>query len=368
MTSMKYINFEEKDAPIDKTLLGTTILLVFFGIVMVFSASSAKLNAPYYYFIRQCISASVGIGIMLFFAFISRSIINKMNYWFIAITIILLYLTLSSYGIATSKNVARWIPIGPFTLQPFEFIKPALALYLGYFISTKQQYKDDFSHGALPLICVVGIISFPLYIQPDIGGMLTIILFSFIICFIGNIKCIYLIGTCAAIAPILGVMIYTSKSYAIERLIGFFYQSEHTNDYSFQIVQSLNAFWSGGLSGVGLGNRQIKSLPAAHTDFIMSVLGEELGFIGITVIMVLFGTIFYRCYRIVIKQNDLRDRISACGLSLILCMGAIFNLAVVLGAVPAKGVAMPFLSYGGSSLVASLLCVGLLLNYSKTAR
>ncbi len=140
-------------------------------------------------------------------------------------------------------------------------------------------------------------------------------------------------------------------------------------DSGYQLAQSFYALGSGGFFGVGMGasTQKMFYLPEAHNDFIMAVLGEELGFLGISVVMLLFALMFARCYRIVLGQKELRDRMTAFALSLILALGAVLNLAVVMGMAPPKGVAMPFLSYGGSSLLCSLICVGLLLNYSRTA-
>ena len=158
--------------------------------------------------------------------------------------------------------------------------------------------------------------------------------------------------------------------YRARRLVAFLDPFADAQNAGYQLVQSLYALGSGGFFGVGMGGSSQKMfyLPEAHNDFIMAVVGEELGFFGMTLIMVLFAMLFMRCYKIIMGQSDLRDRFSAFGVTLVLAIGATLNLAVVMGMAPPKGVAMPFLSYGGSSLLASMMCIGLLLNFSRTAR
>ncbi len=165
-------------------------------------------------------------------------------------------------------------------------------------------------------------------------------------------------------------MLVMIEPYRMRRLLAFIDPFKDALDTGYQLVQSLYALGSGGLFGMGMGNSMQKMLylPEAHNDFIMAVVGEELGFIGVTLIMLLFAMFFTRCYRIIMGQSVLRDRLTAFGITLVIALGAVLNLAVVLGMAPPKGVAMPFLSYGGSSLIASMICVGLLLNYSRTSR
>lgn len=159
------------------------------------------------------------------------------------------------------------------------------------------------------------------------------------------------------------------EPYRLRRLLAFLDPFADPTDTGYHLVQSLLAIGSGGFFGVGVGASRQKMfyLPEAHNDFIMAVLAEELGFVGITVVMLLFGLLFWRCYRIIMRQTELRDRLTAFGLTVILAMGAVMNLAVVMGVAPPKGVPMPLMSYGGSNLMATMLCVGLLMNFSRTA-
>jgi len=207
-----------------------------------------------------------------------------------------------------------------------------------------------------------------LLLQPDFGGAVILGMILFFMCLAGGTRFIYLFLS-VAMGLMITVGLIMHAPYRMRRLIAFLDPFKDAQDAGYQLVQSLLAFGSGGMFGVGMGGSSQKMLylPEAHNDFIMAVLGEELGFLGVSVVMLLFLLIFIRCYRIIAGQENIRDRLSAFGITLVLALGAVFNLAVVLGMAPPKGVAMPFLSYGGSSLVCSMICVGLLLNYSRSA-
>ena len=250
-----------------------------------------------------------------------------------------------------------------------EFAKIALALYLAYFMSTKQALVKTFSRGVIPPFAVTGLFCCLLLAQPDFGGAAVLAMILFFMCLVGGTRFIYLFMS-IAMAGAGGLALIVHSPYRAQRLAAFLDPFRDAQNAGYQLVQSLYALGSGGLFGVGMGGSAQKMfyLPEAHNDFIMSVVGEEMGFFGITLIMALFGMLFIRCYRIVISQSDLRDKFSAFGIVLVIALGAILNLAVIMGMVPPKGVAMPFLSYGGSNLLTSMICVGLLLNFSRTAR
>ncbi len=226
-----------------------------------------------------------------------------------------------------------------------------------------------FIKGIIPPFAVTGVICCLLLLQPDFGGAMVMVTLLFFMCLVGGTRFLYLFLT---LGLTLGsaVMLVMIEPYRMRRLLAFIDPFKDALDTGYQLVQSLYALGSGGLFGMGMGNSMQKMLylPEAHNDFIMAVVGEELGFIGVTLIMLLFAMFFTRCYRIIMGQSVLRDRLTAFGITLVIALGAVLNLAVVLGMAPPKGVAMPFLSYGGSSLIASMICVGLLLNYSRTSR
>ena len=233
-------------------------------------------------------------------------------------------------------------------------------------MSTKQELVKTFSKGIIPPFAMTALFCCLLLAQPDFGGAVVLSLILFFMCLIGGTRFIYLfMAIGVGLAGALALIIF--EPYRARRLVAFLDPFADAQNAGYQLVQSLYALGSGGFFGVGMGGSSQKMfyLPEAHNDFIMAVVGEEL---GLTLIMVLFAMLFMRCYKIIMGQSDLRDRFSAFGVTLVLAIGATLNLAVVMGMAPPKGVAMPFLSYGGSSLLASMMCIGLLLNFSRTAR
>ena len=233
----------------------------------------------------------------------------------------------------------------------------------------RQELVKTFSRGVIPPFAVTGLLCLLLLAQPDFGGAVVLAMILFFMCIAGGTRFIYLfVAIAIALAGAVALIVY--EPYRARRLVAFLDPFEDAQNAGYQLVQSLYALGAGGFFGVGMGGSAQKMfyLPEAHNDFIMAVVGEELGFFGLSLIMALFVMLFVRCYRIIMGQTDLRDRLSAFGITLVLALGATLNLAVVMGMAPPKGVAMPFLSYGGSSLLASMICVGLLLNFSRTAR
>lgn len=358
--------------PFDWWLFTIMVCLLAIGLVMVLSASgivAEKMNGDkYYFFKRQLIFASAG-GIALWVAaLMPREWLYKFQYPALIIALILLLITLSP--LTTRINGAkRWIPLGPVSIQPMEFVKIALVFYLAYFMSSKQALIKTFSRGVIPPFAVTGLFCFLLLLQPDFGSAVVLAGILFFMCVAGGTRFVYLfVAVGMALSGALALAI--ASPYRLRRLTAFLDPFQDAQNTGYQLVQSLYAIGSGSFFGVGVGASRQKMfyLPEAHNDFIMAVLGEEMGFLGITIVMVLFGLLFWRCYRIVLGQKNLRDRFTSFGISLILGMGAVMNLAVVMGVAPPKGVPMPLMSYGGSNLLATMLCVGLLMNYSRTVK
>ena len=250
-----------------------------------------------------------------------------------------------------------------------EFVKIALALYLAYYMSEKQELVKTFTRGVLPPFGVTLLFCCLLLLQPDFGSAVVLALILFFMCLAGGTRFLYLI-LAFIMTIVLGVLLAIFEPYRMRRLMAFLDPFEDAHNTGYQLVQSLLAIGSGSFFGVGMGASRQKMfyLPEAHNDFIMAVLAEEMGFVGVSVVMLLFLFFFYRCYLIIRGQDDLRARYTAFALTCIICLGFLLNLAVVMGVAPPKGVPMPFLSYGGSNLVATMISVGLLLNFSRTAK
>lgn len=357
--------------PVDWWLLALLLLLLCVGLVAVLSASGPisqrTYGESYHFFHRQLQTMLLGGVLVALICWLPRSFINRLHYWGIGVMLVLLVLCLL---IGPKINGAqRWLDLHFMMVQPMEFARIALVLYLAYFMSSKQAMIREFSRGLLPPTLITLLMCLLLVLQPDLGGTIIMLAILFFMCLGGGTRGWYLVMV-LILAAVLVVALIIVEPYRWARLTAYLEPFANAQGSGYQIVQSLLALGSGGIFGVGLGGSIQKTvyLPEAHNDFIMSVVGEETGFVGITVVMVLFALFFYRCYRVVLGQRNLRDRLTAYGLTLIIALSFLLNMAVILGNVPPKGIAMPFISYGGSSLLANMICAGLLLNYSRTAR
>lgn len=358
--------------PFDWWLFTIMVCLLAIGLVMVLSASgivAEKLNGDKYYFFKRQLIFAAGGGLALWIAaLLPREWLYRFQYPALIIALILLLVTLSPLA-PRINGAKRWIPLGPVSIQPMEFVKIALAFYLAYFMSSKQSLIKTFSRGVIPPFAVTGLFCFLLLLQPDFGSAVVLAGILFFMCVAGGTRFVYLfVAVGMALSGALALAI--ASPYRLRRLTAFLDPFQDAQNTGYQLVQSLYAIGSGSFFGVGVGASKQKMfyLPEAHNDFIMAVLGEEMGFLGMSLVMILFALLFWRCYRIVMGQKNLRDRFTAFGISLILGMGAVMNLAVVMGVAPPKGVPMPLMSYGGSNLLATMLCVGLLMNFSRTVK
>lgn len=373
---MKKMTVEKEGAPVSQAafdwwLFTLALVLLAIGLVMVLSASgivAEQANGDKYYFFRkQIIFAAVGAGALWLAALMPRNWLYRLHYPALFLALLLLLLTLSPF--APSINGAhRWIRLGPVSIQPMEFVKIALALYLAYFMSEKQNLVKTFSKGVIPPFAVTSLFCFLLLLQPDFGSAVVVAGILFFMCVAGGTRFIYIFFS-LSLAAAGAVALALAEPYRMRRLLAFLDPFQDARDTGYQLVQSLLAIGSGSFFGVGIGASKQKMfyLPEAHNDFIMAVLAEEAGFLGVTVVMALFALLFWRCRRIILGQKNLRDRFMAFGVTIILLIGAVMNLAVVMGVAPPKGVPMPLMSYGGSSLVATMLCIGLLMNFSRTS-
>ena len=356
----------------DFWLMGLALILLGMGLMTLLSASGIVAEKIYadslYFFKRQLLFAAAGITVMVVLMLVPRTLIYKLQYPLLLLALLLLVVTLLP-GVAKIKGAKRWLNFGPFGIQPMEFAKIALVMYLAYFMSTKQAIVKTFSKGVIPPFMVTGVFCGILLLQPDFGGAAVLSFLLFFMCLAGGTRLIYLVIS-ALIASAGAYFLIIHEAYRFRRILAFLDPFKVASDEGYQLVQSLYALGSGGIWGAGLGDSRQKLffLPDAHTDFIMAIAGEELGFLGITLIFLLLSLFFWRAMRVAFMQGDLRDRLTAFGLTLTLGLSMVLNMAVVLGVAPPKGLPMPFFSYGGSSLLATFICVGLLLNISRSAR
>jgi cell division protein FtsW len=361
-----------KQAPgqTDYWLLLAVLLLAGIGLIMVLSASGIMAEQEYadkyFFFKKQAAFFLLGTLCLWLGSRMPRIILYDLTYvWMVLAGALLAVTAFTPLGIMAG-GARRWLGLGFASLQPLEFAKLALVLYLAYFFARKQEMVKSFSVGFLPPFIATIALAVLLLAQPDFGGAAFLVGILFFMCLVGGTRLVYLI-LAAGLGGWGGWMLIAQSAYRLKRWTAFIDPFKVARDEGYQLVQSFYAFGSGKLAGVGLGQgtQKLFYLPEAHTDFIMAVAGEELGFLGMAVIFGLVGFILYRCLRITLAQEDLQDRFTAFGLTLILALGFFLNLAVVLGTVPPKGVPMPFVSYGGSNLIVSFICVGILLNIGR---
>ncbi len=353
----------------DGILLGTFIALIAFGVVMVYSASAVfaaqRYGSGQTFLIRQTIYAAVGISILLFMAQLNYQRLRLMTYPALISASILLVLVNIGLG-RSAGGASRWITLGPINLQPSELAKLALVLWLAYSLSKKAEHIKTFSVGFLPHVLVAGLFMLLCLKQPDFGGAIMLGLLTFVLLFAAGAKLGYILGAGLLALPI-AYMLIVGSEYRMRRIQAFLAPFEHRYDAGYQIAESLMGFGAGGVSGVGIGDGKQKLffLPEAHTDFISAIIGEELGFIGICALILAFLVVVWRGLRIAYRSQDDYGMYLATGITLLLGIQAFTNLAVAMGLLPTKGLTLPFISYGGSSLVVSCICAGILLSISR---
>ncbi len=355
----------------DWLLIICALTLMAIGLIMVFSASGVMAEREFgdaYLFIRRhSLFVLMGLGVMACTAFGRREFFYNLTYPMLFLVIVLLVLVLVSPLGHSAGGAKRWLRFLGFSLQPMEVTKVVLIFYLAYFFSHKQDKVRTFSVGFLPPVFVTGILCVLLLLQPDFGGAAVLCMLLFLMSLAGGTSPVYL-GLSAVMGLGSAALLIIQSSYRMKRWTAFLDPFSDAQNTGYQLVQSLYAFGSGGLTGEGLGagRQKLLFLPEAHNDFILAVLGEELGFLGVSCVFICFGILLWRAFAIALNQKKHHDQFIAYGMALILAIGAILNAAVVLGMAPPKGVAMPFISYGGTSLLVSSFCVGMLLNLSRS--
>jgi cell division protein FtsW len=265
----------------------------------------------------------------------------------------------------SAKGASRWLNIFGFTLQPSEFTKLVVVIFTAYLTSKKGTRIRMFTKGYLPIMAVAGFFILLILAQKDLGAASVLATVVFIILAVAGTRFTYLVGSVTAAIPALYFLIF-SVAFRRRRIMAFLDPWKYQMNSGFQIIQSFVAFKSGGLTGVGLGESKQKLfyLPEAHTDFIFSVLAEEWGMLGVAFVVFMFLLFIYHGLKVALKTKDQFGMLLALGITCLIGMEAFINFAVVMGILPTKGLALPFISYGGSSLIASMMAVGILLNVS----
>jgi cell division protein FtsW len=362
----------------DRWLFGATLVLCLFGAVMIFSASAVtaqqQYGHSYVFLVRQAVWLFLGVLGMFALMKTDYRRLREPAVVYPVVWAVLLMLV-GTLFLDKSHSTHRWIKFGPLNIQPSELAKLAVILYLAWFFDLKRRgkasmefRKEDFLQTILPaagpiLICVVLIL-----LQPDLGTSVDIVLIAAAVLSVAGLSWKWLAVGAVVAMPALYLLI-TQVSYRQARLLAFLDPASDPQGAGFQLLQSLIAVGSGGFTGVGLmeSKQKLFYLPEAHTDFIYAVICEELGFIGAMVVLALFVIYGWRGMRAAFGAPDGFGRLLAMGITAMVLCQALINFAVVLGMVPTKGIPLPFISYGGSSLLVMLLATGVLLNISQQA-
>lgn len=355
----------------DVRLLFPVLFLVGVGIVMVYSASSAlamkKYGTDYFFLKKQALFALLGIFVLVSCRHFPYRWYRCLAYPLL-LTAVVCLVAVQITGLGhTAGGATRWLRIGWFTFQPSELARFALIIYLAYSMDKKKEHLESFSIGFVPHVMVLALLTALIFIQPDFGSVIILWSIAWIMLFVGGVRIRHLL---TALIPILPVAYYmmTGAEYRIRRFMSFLNPWEYPNDAGYQVIHSLMAFGTGGIWGQGLGKgfQKLFYLPEPHTDFIFSVIGEELGLLGVWFILGLYVLLMVRGMRIARDATDSFGSLLAMGLTTAIIFQVCVNMGVSLGLLPTKGLTLPFLSYGGTSLLINMASIGILMNISAS--
>lgn len=352
----------------DTVLAAAVVGLLGFGVVMVFSAGVVEANSeygnPYHFVRRQSVFAIVAVFAMWAVSRFDYHKLRLLTYVTLGAVTVAMVLTVTSLG-HSSGGAARWIRLGPVNMQPSEMAKVALVLWLAYSLDKKREKVKSFSIGMLPHMLMAGFLVLICMKQPDFGSAAVLMFLTAAMLFVAGARLGYLLGV-AAVAGVFATWAIRFTAYRWERMLAWFNMNEHRQDLAYQPFQAVMSFGSGQMTGMGLGQgKQILYLPEAHTDSISAIIGEELGFIGVVALCLCYLLIVARGVRTALSADDEYGSHLAFGLSMLFGVQAVVNLAVAMAMLPTKGLALPFISYGGSSLVVNAAAMGILLNISR---
>jgi cell division protein FtsW len=361
------MNFERK---CDRWLLAVTLVLVGIGVVMVYSSTSVVTPSPdkesvseYYYLKKHLFTVALGFAVMFAASRVRPETLRKLAIPILAGSLVLLLLVFVPGLGVKAGGAKRWIRLWPSTFQPSELVKLAMVIFLAWYVSYEGFKRNRFAYFAVP-VAVMGVFQVVFLKQPDFGAAMSLGVLTIGMLFLSGVPLRYLAYLFALCLPVLAKLLM--EPYRFKRITAFLDPWEHAQDSGFQLVQSFIALGSGGLTGLGLGqsSQKLAFLPEVHTDFIFSLVGEELGFMVATMVVGLFAFVFIRGMIIANRAGGGFRYYLSVGLSLMIALQALVNFMVV-GLLPTKGLPLPFLSYGGSALLVNMAAVGMLLNISR---
>ncbi|HET9482573.1 MAG TPA: putative lipid II flippase FtsW, partial [Xanthomonadales bacterium] len=315
------------------------------------------------FLVRQLAFVAIG-GVAMWLG--SSADYRKLRAWTYPLLLIALVLLAFTLGMPPRNGARRWIPLGPLTFQPVEIAKLALVTYLSDSLARKADQVKTFTVGFVPHLVVCGIMMVILLAQPDLGSSIVLGLMTLGMLFMAGTRVSYILLAILAAAPVAYHMI-VGTPWRMQRFLAYFNPDAYAQGEAYQVVQARLAMGSGGFTGTGLGNghQTLGYMPEGYNDFIMATIGEEMGFIGVALVLILSGVVMWRGIRAALGARDVFGGYLAFGITLLFGLQVLFNVAVVLGIVPNKGITLPFVSYGGSSLAISMFLVGLVLNVGR---
>jgi len=351
----------------DVKLLFPVLFLVGIGIVMVYSASSAlalkKFGSDYYFLKKQVLFSLSGILALVVCRHIPLKLIRSLTYPILILAIVFLVaVKITGFGYSVNGST-RWLRFGSLNFQPSEFARFALVIYLAYSMSKKKDDLKDFYIGFLPHFFILCIFTTLIFFQPDFGSALILWGITWIMLYVGGVRILHLLSPLIFLLPAVYFLTITS-AYRLKRIISFWDPWEYSMNEGYQIIHSLMAFGTGGIwgTGIGKGYQKLFYLPEPHTDFIFSVIGEELGLWGVLFIIGLYFLILWKGINIAKNAKDYFGSFMAVGITSAIAIQVCINMGVAVGLLPTKGLTLPFLSYGGTSLLFSMASIGILMN------
>jgi cell division protein FtsW len=358
---------ELPERPIDLVLLAAVLGLLSIGTVAIYASTAAQSYLRFgdsaYFLERQLVFLGLGAAAMWFGARFDYRRLYHLTYPLLLLALLLLAAALT---MAPVNGARRWIHLGPLTFQPVELAKLALITYLAYSLRRKAEKVKTFTIGFVPhLVVCCGMMGL-LLAQPDLGSSIILGATTLAMLFVAGARVSYILLAVLAAAPV-GYQLIVGTPWRMQRFLAYFNPEAFSSEEAYQFLQARVAMGSGGLHGVGLGDsrQSLGYMPEAHNDFILAPIGEELGFIGVAVVLGLFAVVLWRGLRAALGARDVFGGYLAFGVTIMFALQALLNVGVVLGVVPNKGITLPFVSYGGTSLIATMFLGGLVLNVGR---
>jgi cell division protein FtsW len=354
---------------VDYLLLGISLTLVIVGVIMVYSASAhlaaRRFNNSFYFAQKQMAFALLGLLVMSIFRFIPYQYYQRWVYWLLGGTFLLLILVLIPGLGFRMGGASRWFRLGGISLQPAEFSKLVVAIFLSYYLTKHRDRIKTLIQGLVVPGAIVILLVGLILLEPDLGMAISLLMITGILLFVGGTRVRHLLLAVLPLIPI-GYFLIWKVPYRKMRVLSYLDPWKDPLGSGFHLKHSFLAFGSGGFTGQGLGGSQQKLfyLPEPHTDFIFSIVGEEFGFLGVVFLATLYLVLVIKCLRLALKVKDLFGLYLTVGISIMIGFQAFINILVVMGLLPTKGLTLPFISYGGSSLLLNLICIGILMNIS----